>query len=163
MRSGVHERSGRGEQLARLEPGLQAREDHRPAAIELGVRALAQLVVGHAQVAAVTDGLDLPGDPRGALALHVLAPERDHALDQLPWRVDLEILAFTQGAGRTLVRHLEAGAGREVRADPVAELVLAPDVRVGDRLPETFRGGADGDLIYRFHGCLLYTSPSPRD
>ena len=49
----VHERARRGEQLAGLEPGLQAGEDHRPAAVELVVRALAQLVVGDGQPAGV--------------------------------------------------------------------------------------------------------------
>src|ERR1035437_1560784 len=105
-------------------------------------------------MAAVGDGLDRPGDPRGALALHVLAPERDHALDQLVWGVDLEVLAFAQELGGALVRHLEACAGREVRFDPVAELVLAPDLRVGDRFPETLGGRSDVDLEDLLHGTL---------
>src|SRR5450759_760871 len=106
-------------------------------------------------MAAVSNGLDLPGDLRDVLAPYVLVPEGDHGLDQLPWGVDLEVLALAQRPGGALVRHLEARAGREVRADPVAELVLAPDLRVGDRLPETLRSGADVDLEDLLHG----TSP----
>ena len=59
-RSAVHEQSRRGQDLSCLEPGLEARKDHRPAAVELRVRTFAQLVVGEGQTARVTDGLDLP-------------------------------------------------------------------------------------------------------
>src|SRR5262245_22733825 len=40
----IHERSRRGEQLARLQQCLEPREYHRPAAVELAVRHLAELV-----------------------------------------------------------------------------------------------------------------------
>src|SRR5207244_11290116 len=81
--SGVHQGSGRGEQLAALEPRLQAGEDHRPAAVDLVVRALAHLVVGDREPAGVVaDRLDLPRDPRGSLVLHVVAPEEPGALNQ---------------------------------------------------------------------------------
>src|SRR5205823_4530581 len=70
----VAQRAGRREQLSGLEQRLQAGEDHRPAAVELAVRVLAELVVGDGQAARIADRLDLPGDPRGSLALHVLTP-----------------------------------------------------------------------------------------
>src|SRR3989442_1661532 len=95
--SAVEQRSRRGEQLARLEPRLQAGEDHRPAAVELVVRALAKLVVGDGQAAGVADRFDLPGHPRGSFALHLVAPQRNHALDQPARRVDLEVLALPPG------------------------------------------------------------------
>src|SRR5579859_5739846 len=60
--SAVHQRPRGGEQLPGLQPGLQAGEDHRPAAVELAVRSLAQLVMGDGQPARVADRLDLPGD-----------------------------------------------------------------------------------------------------
>src|SRR5579863_4660109 len=50
--------------------------------------------------------------------------------------------------------HLETRTGRPVRSDPHAELVLAPDLRVGDRLPESLGRGADIDLENLFHGTL---------
>src|SRR5207248_10149305 len=56
--------SRRGEQLAGLEQRLEPGQDHHPAAVELAVRALAELVVGHGQPARVADRLDLPGDPQ---------------------------------------------------------------------------------------------------
>src|SRR5665213_350242 len=62
----VHEGAGGGEELARLEPGLEPGEDHRPAAVDLVVGALAHLVMGDEQAAGVTDRLDLPGDAAGA-------------------------------------------------------------------------------------------------
>src|SRR5213594_1301851 len=132
LRSRVHERARRGQQLARLEPGLQAGEDHRPAAIELLVGALAKLVMRHRQAAGVTDRFDLPGDPRGPLLLHVVTPESPHALDQPPRRIDLEVLALSErrvsrGVARRVPRAL-----RPVGIDPNAEVVLAPDLAVGD-------------------------------
>src|SRR3712207_8434239 len=57
--AGVHERPGRRERLARLQQGLQTGQDHRPAAVELAVRARPQPVVRHREPARVLDGLDL--------------------------------------------------------------------------------------------------------
>src|SRR5918998_5521926 len=111
-------RSRRSEQLARLEPRLQAREDHRPAAVELVVRVLAKLVMSDGQAAGVADRFDLPGDPRGSLALHVIAPERNHTLDKPAWRVDLKILSLAEEFVRIWVAHLIARAGRPIGADP---------------------------------------------
>ena len=65
----VHERTGGGEGLAGLQPGLEAGEDHRPAAVELWRGVVGQLVVGDGQPARVADRLDLPGHPRRAGAL----------------------------------------------------------------------------------------------
>jgi hypothetical protein len=58
----IAERPRCREQLARLEQRLQPGEDHRPTAVELVVRTLAQLVVRHDEPAGVADGLDHPGD-----------------------------------------------------------------------------------------------------
>src|SRR5712691_434507 len=126
--SGVHQRSRRGEQLARLQPRLQAGEDHRPAAVKLVVGAFAELVVGDGQAAGIADGLDVPGDPRGSLALHLVAPEGDHALDQPARRVDLEVLPLAEHYAGGRVAHLVARAWRPVRGDLGAEVVLAPDL-----------------------------------
>src|SRR6185295_13225965 len=120
----VLERAGGREQLSRFEQRLEPREDHRPAAVELVVRALAQLVVGDGQAARIPDLLDLPGDPRGALALHLVAPERDHALDEPARRVDLQVLALSQDEGAVPNEHLEARARRPVGLDAGAEVVL---------------------------------------
>src|SRR5260370_32594890 len=88
--SAVKQRSRRGKQLACLEPGLQAGQDHRPAAVEFAGCPLAQLVVCHGQAAGVADRLDFPSDPRGALALHFITPQRDHALHEPARRLTLE-------------------------------------------------------------------------
>src|SRR4051794_25123441 len=75
-RSRVAQRARRVEQLARLEQGLEAGEDHRPAAPEFGVGLRAELIVGDREAAGVAHRLDLPGYPRLAFALDVLAPQR---------------------------------------------------------------------------------------
>src|SRR6476660_640551 len=76
----VPQRAGGGESLARLEQRLEAREDHRPAAVQLRVGALRELVVDHRQpTGVIADRLDLPGDPRRPSGLHIVAPERIEA------------------------------------------------------------------------------------
>lgn len=104
--------------------------------------------------AGVADGLDVPGDPRRAFGFHLVAPERDHALDELARWIDFEDLALAEQAVGLGGAHLEAPAGLPVRGDPHAEVVLAPDLGVGDRLPEALRGGADVNLEDLFHGAL---------
>src|SRR5262249_8342529 len=47
----VHQRARGRQELTRLQPGLQTRKDHRPAAVELIVGALAELVVGKNEAA----------------------------------------------------------------------------------------------------------------
>ncbi len=47
----VEERAGRRQELAGFQEGLEAGEDHRPAAVELGIGAFPQLVVGDGQAA----------------------------------------------------------------------------------------------------------------
>src|SRR4029078_12809223 len=102
--------------------------------------------------AVAADGLDMIGDARGALALDVLVPERAHALHEAARRVDLEVLALPeQSAG---MAHLVPRALCEVRRDGRAERGLAPDLRVGDRFPESLRGRADVDLEHLLHGGL---------
>src|SRR5437867_6411324 len=142
----VHQRSRCGQQLAGLEQRLESGEDHRPAAVQLLVRALTKLVVGHRQMAGVADRLDLPCHPRGAFALHVLVPQGPHALDQSARRVDLEILPFSQKRVAAWVTLLVASADLPIRLDARAEVVLASHLAVGDRLPEALRGGLDVDL-----------------
>src|SRR6185295_12956799 len=78
----IAKRARSRQQLAGLQQRLQAGEDHRPAAVELAVSILAQLVVGDREPARILDLLDLPGDARGPLTLHVLAPEGVEALHQ---------------------------------------------------------------------------------
>src|SRR5664280_3213887 len=111
--------------------------------------------MGNGQAARVRgDGLDLPGYPGGALGLHGRAPERDHALDEPARRVDLEVHALAEGSGGVRSAHLVARAGRPVRGLAGAEVVLAPDLGIGDRLPEALRGRLDIDLEHLLHGTL---------
>src|SRR5262245_25354065 len=68
----VAQRARGGEALARLEQRLEAGEDHRPAAVQLRVGALRELVVDDRQpTGSVADRLYLPGHPRGPRGLHV--------------------------------------------------------------------------------------------
>src|ERR1700722_16652473 len=90
----VHQRAGRRELLTRLQQRLQAREDHRPAAVDLLIGTLAQLIVGDGQPARVADRLHLPGHPRGALAADILTPHRIEALHEPARWVYLEVLPF---------------------------------------------------------------------
>src|SRR5262249_12317765 len=78
----VSERPGMGPPPTRLEQRLQPRADHRPAAEQFVVGALAQLVVGDRQPARVLDLLDLPRDARCPFAPDVLAPQRPEALHE---------------------------------------------------------------------------------
>src|SRR6185437_3888115 len=112
----VHERAGGGQRLPGFEPRLQTGHDHRPPAVELGRCVRRQLIVDHRQAARVTDRLDLPGHPRRADPLRV---------------------GMADPVGR---------ARRPVRLDHRAELVLRPDRRVGDGLPQALGRGADVDL-----------------
>src|SRR5437763_7862295 len=149
----VHEGPRRREELPRLEPRLEAGEDHRPAAVELRVRVLAQLVVRDGEPARVADRFDLPRDPSAALVLHLVAPKRGHGVDQAAGRVDLEDVTLAQGYGPAARAHLEARAGLPLRGRSGAEVVLAPDLGIGDRLPEALGRGLDVDLENLLH-CL---------
>jgi hypothetical protein len=113
--------------------------------------------VGDGQPARVADRLDLPRDPGGALLLDVRAPESTEGPGQPPRGIDLEVLAVAEHTGPG-VAHLDPGAHRPVRGDPVAELEFAPDLGIGDRLPETLRGRADVDLEHLFHLVLRSVS-----
>src|SRR6516162_1276394 len=95
----ITQRAGCREQLARLEQRLQPGKDHRPAAVELRVGSLAQLIVNDHQAARVANPLDLPCDPRRALALHVVAPQRSEALDETARRGHLQVLALEDRRG----------------------------------------------------------------
>ena len=109
--------------------------------------------MGHRQAAGILHGFDLPGDPRRSLALHLVAPQGGHGLDQPARWVDLEDLPLPEGHPARSA-HLEARARRPVRADQGAELVLAPYLAVGDRLPEALGRRADVDLEHLLHGIL---------
>ena len=134
---------------------LQAGEDHRPAAVELVVRALAQLVVGDGQPARVADRLDLPRDPRGALAPSRRRPRaRRMRLHEPARRVDLEVLALAEQAAAPGCAHLVARAGRPVRrrrrrrsctCSRISGSVIASQRRSGRR--------ADVDLEHLLHRC----------
>src|SRR5437588_11978228 len=108
--------------------------------------ALAELVVDDRQPAGIADRLDLPGDPRRALALHVLAPERHHRLHQPARRLDLEVLALAPDGRAVRAEHLVARARAPVGLDPQAEGVALPQLGVGDRLPEPLARLLDVDL-----------------
>src|SRR5947199_1524764 len=79
----------------------------------------------------MADRLDLPGDPRGPLAVHVLAPEGPEALDEPARRIDLQVLALPDRGGRQWADALVTGAGRPIGLDTRAKIVLAPHLGVG--------------------------------
>ena len=152
----VHQRARRGQRLAGLEQRLQPGEDLRPAAVDLLVGALGQLVVGHRQPARVADLLDLPRHPRGALGLDVLAPQRAEALHEPARRIDLEVLALAESAGPPAgCDGLVARARRPVGRRPRRRSCTSPHVGVGDRLPQPLGRGLDVDLEDLLHGRLL--------
>src|SRR5579862_9721325 len=101
---GIHQRSRGREHLARFDPCLEPREDHRPAPEELRVRALAQLVMGDCEATRITYRLDLPCHARRALAHHIVAPERTSGLNQPAWRINLDVLPFDEKIGRASCR-----------------------------------------------------------
>src|SRR5207253_4979879 len=148
---------------SRFEVGLEAGEDHRPAAVELLVRVLAKVVVGHGEAARVADRFDLPGDARRSLALHVLAPERSHTLHEAARGIDLKILAFHQRPVVGGVTCLVPRARRPVRVDMDPEVVFASDLAVGNGLPQALRSCLDVDLENFLHACLqfVFSSLSP--
>src|SRR5215468_3579122 len=71
-------------------------------------------------------------------------------------RVDLDDRAVGEQAVTCRGSHLQPRACLPVRADPCAEVVLGPDLRVGDRLPQALWGGADVDLEYLLHLSLHF-------
>ena len=76
----IHQGAGSGQQFAGLEQGLEAGEDHRPTAVELIIRTLAELIVGNLEKARIGNGDDFPGNPRSAFSLHIFDPDRAEAL-----------------------------------------------------------------------------------
>lgn len=152
---GVHEGPGRRETFAGLQEGLEPGEDHRPSAVELLVGSLPQLIVGDRQPARVAHRLDLPGHSRGALALHVVAPQRPNGLDQPAGAIHLEDLSLAQSDLAAPGGDLVFRARLPVRGDRRTEIVDGPELGVGDGLPEPFRGGFDVDLEHLHHGRPL--------
>ena len=110
----------------------------------------------HGEPARVADGLDLPGDPRRALALGFLAPVHVHRLDEPSRRLDDEVLAFGEWSVSGGVFERVVRTGRPVGLDPGAEVVLGPDRRVGDRLPQALGRCADVDLEDFLHRLLHF-------
>src|SRR5690349_15007682 len=78
----VHQRTGRGQRLPGFEPRLQAGQDHRPSAVELGRCVRWQLIVDHRQAARVADRLDLPGHTGDACLLGLGTPQCAHRLHE---------------------------------------------------------------------------------
>ena len=142
---GVHQRPGSVEGLAGLEERLEAGEDHRPAAVELGVGLVRQPVVDDGQPARAADRHDLPGHPGGALGLDLVAPQRVKGLHEQARWVDLDVGA------RGDVDDTGHGGGVVGARGPVALRLHAEAVDralggVGDRLPQSLRRGLDVDL-----------------
>src|SRR6266480_2901969 len=150
----VHERAGSGQRLPGFEPRLQAGQDHRPSAVELGRRVRWQLIVHHRQAARVADRLDLPGHPRRTGPLGVRTPQRAHRLHQPVRPFDDQVLPLDQRPLRGRVTEPVGRACSPVRLDRRAELVFRPDRRVGDRLPQPLGRGADVDLEDLLHLIL---------
>ena len=147
----VAQRARRVEHFAGLQQRLQAGQDHHPAAVELVVGAVAELVVGDGQPARVADRLDLPGHPGGTFRLDLVAPQRGHRLHEAAGRVDLEVLALADRHARDRVPGVVGGAGGPVRLDSDPEVVLLSQLALGDRLPQPLRRGLDVDLEHLFH------------
>ena len=140
--------------LPGFEPRLQAGQDHRPPAVELGRRVRWQLIVDHGQAARVADRLDLPRHPGRAGPLGVGTPQRAHRLHEPDRPFDDQVLSLDQRPLRGRMTEPVGRAGRPVRLDRRAELVLRPDHRVGDRLPQALGRGADVDLEDLLHLIL---------
>ena len=87
-------RSGSGEKFSGFQQRFQPGKDHRPAAVELIIRALAELIVGHLEQTGIGDLLDLPSYPGSSFRLDILAPKGAEALNELAGRIDLQIFAF---------------------------------------------------------------------
>src|SRR6202047_4475931 len=102
----------------------------------------------------VAHGLDLPGDPRLTLALHIGTPQGDHRVDEPARRVDFEDLTLAEMDALRGHAEVEGRADLPVRGDPGAEVVLAPDLGIGDGLPEALGCGADVDLVNLLHLTL---------
>lgn len=73
---------------------FQAGQHHHPAAVWLRIGILAQLIVGDAQAAGFSDGLDFPGNVGSAFGFDLLAPQRLETLHQTTRRVDFKVFAF---------------------------------------------------------------------
>src|SRR5262249_25126942 len=100
----------------------------------------------------VSNRLDVPSDPRLAFATDVVTPERGHRVNQAAGRIDLEDLALPEDHPRIGRGQLQPGAWLPVRVDAGAEVVLCPDLRVGDRFLEPVRSGANiylEDFLHR--------------
>src|SRR4051794_4183860 len=110
--------------------------------------------MGEREAARIADRLDLPGDPRRAFGFDVVVPQRPHGLDETPRWINLDVLALTQERRVLRVDHLPRRAHGPVRLLVGAELVLRPDVRARDCLPETLRRGLDIDLEHLLHLAL---------
>src|SRR5260370_4638291 len=142
----IHEGAGRGQRLPGFEPRLQARQDHRPPAVKLRRRVRRQVVVDHREAARVAGRLDLPRHPGRARPLSVRSPQRAHRLHEPDRPFDDQVLALDQRPPRVRGTQPVGRTGRPVRLDPSAELVLLPDHRIGDPLPQPLGRGAVVDL-----------------
>src|SRR5260221_5430436 len=146
------QRSRRGQHFAGFQQRLESGEDHRPAAIELIVGALAQLVMGDCEPTGIADRHDLPGYPRRALGLDVFAPGGAKALHQPTRRIDLEILTLENQV--TVATALIARTVCPVRRDDGAESIFAAHLGIGDGVPETLGRRLDVDLENLLHRLL---------
>src|SRR5581483_9151645 len=93
----------------------------------------------HGEPTRILDRLDLPGHPRRSLALDLRAPAGGEALHEAAWRVDLEVLAVHQRLRAGRVHTAVARSDLPVALHPDAEVVPAPQLAVGDRLPQALR------------------------
>src|SRR5580700_6130421 len=150
----IHEGAGRGQRLPGFEPRLQAGQDHRPPAVELLRSVRRQLVVDHREAARIADRLDLPRHPGRAGPLGVGTPQRAHRLHEPDRPFDDQVLALDQRPLRARMTEPVGRTGRPVRLDRRAELILRPDHRIGDRLPQALGRGADVDLEDLLHLIL---------
>ena len=108
------------------------------------------------QPARVADRLDLPRDPR--VAPSAFTSSLHSAVIVCTSRRGGSTSRFSPSPSRTPaagLRHLVAATpASSPTSMPVAEVVLAPDLGVGDRLPEALGRGADVDLEDLLHRAL---------
>ena len=114
--------------------------------------------MGDRQPARVADRLDLPRHARGGHGPGLVAPQHVHGLDEASRRVDLEVLALGERAFGAGMDEGVRRARRPVGLGAHAEVVLLPDRRVGDRLPQPFGRRADVDLEDFLHRVLQFIS-----
>jgi hypothetical protein len=92
-------------ELRRFQSTLEAGQNHWPAAKELIICAVTELVAGNHQAARVADRLHLPRNPLCAFCLYIVTRQCRGWLHQPAVRIDVDVFPFNEGSGGTEVGH----------------------------------------------------------